>query len=87
MNNLTATQVYSILRHLFSAFGGIVFFTKHESQMVNLAGLLVWAIPAIIGAWKARKDMKTKEQLATQVAVAEDEAAYLAHQATKKSNP
>lgn len=84
MNNITASVILSFLRHIITLVGGVVFATKHESELVNLAGLLAALIPALFGAWKARRDMKMKDDLAAQVAVAEDKTAYLAHQATKK---
>lgn len=74
------TQVLSIMRHIASACGGAVFFSQHESVMTNVAGLIVWAIPAMWGAWKARRDMIHKDNLANQAADAKEKTALVTQQ-------
>lgn len=78
MTNLTATVILSILRHLITLAGGVVFATKHESELVNLAGLLAAIIPAAFGAWKARRDAKIKDALVVEVMDAKEETAIVA---------
>lgn len=49
---LTSVQIITILRYLITAAGAGVWATKHDSELTNIAGLLVAIIPALIGAWK-----------------------------------
>lgn len=64
MNTAIATSVaLSILRHLLVLAGAAVFAEKHESDLANLAGLIVAAGAALYGAWNARQQQRVKMEL------------------------
>ena len=72
---ITTTVVLTLLRYLITLAGGAVFWTKHDSEFTNLAGLLAAAIPALIGAWSDYKNHKQQQALKVDLAVAKEETA------------
>lgn len=64
MNTAIATPVvYSILRQLLAAIGGAVLVTKHDSELMTLAGFLVAVVPVVWGALTAKSNHEQKEVL------------------------
>jgi len=78
MNTAIATSVaLSILRHVLVIAGAAVFVDKHESELANLAGLIVAAGAALYGAWNARQQQRAKLDLADAVEQARSETQTL----------
>lgn len=78
MNNAIATSVaLSILRHLLVLAGAAVFVEKHDSELANLAGLIVAAGAALYGAWNARQQQRAKLELSEAVEQARSETQIL----------
>lgn len=78
MNTAIATSVaLSILRHLLVLAGAAVFVEKHDSELANLAGLIVAAGAALYGAWNARQQQRAKLELSEAVEQARSETQIL----------